>query len=126
MLIFRSPQSAEAVLKLLYTLSANPETSGPILRYLHSSDQFFMSQLQLFPIKSAGSNQSEVMRSQAWLMRASAIHLKNVCQSRLRSQLANWVNLLLSPTRNTVANTSAGGGNFAYSSHTYKSTHITE
>ena len=108
----RSPESADAVLKLLYTLSCNLETSGAILRYLHSSDQFFITQLQLYPIKlpldATSKTRAQIMRAQAWLMKSSAIQLKNICQSRLRSQLTTWINLLLSPTRNLLATGSGG------------------
>ena len=98
--ILRAPYSAEAVLKLVYTLCSNAETSGPILRYLHSSDHFFINQLSLLPLHM---NKVEVVRAQSWLMKASAVQLKSICNTRLRSQVTNWINLLLSPTRNILS-----------------------
>ena len=101
----RFPKTSEAITKLIYTLVSNHETTGPILRYLHSSDDFFMGQLSLLPIEGQCSRRKEnrkhfsveSLRAQAWLLKSAAIELKGMCQTRLRSQLTQWIGLLLSP-----------------------------
>jgi len=107
--IQRAPLTAEAILKLLFTLSSNLETTGPVLRYLHSSDHFFINQLSQLPLRGGdvtggigGVIIPEALRAQSWLMKTAAIQLKGICHARLRSQLTNWINLLLSPSRNLV------------------------
>ena len=103
--LVRCPKTAEAITKLIYNLVSNYETTGPILRYLHSADEFFSNQLSLLPIKGQnydrkGSRQNypvESLRAQAWLLKSAAIELKGICHTKLRSQLTQWIGLLLSP-----------------------------
>ena len=103
--LIRCPKAAEAITKLIYNLVSNHETTGPILRYLHSSDEFFIGQLGLLPIKSHSldtknvqlSYSIESLKAQAWLLKSAAIEIKGMCQTKLRSQLLIWIGLLLSP-----------------------------
>ena len=101
----RCPKAAEAIAKLIYNLVSNYETTGPILRYLHSSDDFFIGQLGLLPVKGLSLNKKnnllnysiESLKAQAWLLKSAAIEVKGMCHTKLRSQLLQWIGLLLSP-----------------------------
>ena len=103
--LVRCPKTAEAITKLIYNLVSNHETTAPMIRYLHSSDDFFIGQISLLPIKGQIGNRKvnqqnysiESLKAQAWLLKSAAIELKGMCHTRLRSQLTQWVALLLSP-----------------------------
>ena len=103
--LIKCPKAAEAIAKLIYNLVSNHETTGPILRYLHASDDFLFGQLGLLPIKghslnvrsSHSKHPIESLKAQAWLLKSAAIEIKGMCQTKLRSQLLQWIGLLLSP-----------------------------
>jgi nuclear pore complex protein Nup205 len=93
---FRTPQLCEAAYRLLYYLAAHPTTSEPTLRYLRSNEDFLCTQLTLLPLDENLIEPSlAIVKGISWLLKTVAIELKTVCSSRLRSQAANLINLLL-------------------------------
>ncbi len=99
-----APQLCEAAYKLIYHLCANGQTSEPTLRYLRSSEEFLATQLSLLPLPEDVENFVYATKGISWLLKTVAIELKQVCTTRLRSQVALLIHLLL----DTDANSGAG------------------
>ena len=59
----------------------------------------------LLPVKGLSLNKKnnllnysiESLKAQAWLLKSAAIEVKGMCHTKLRSQLLQWIGLLLSP-----------------------------
>eukprot|EP00095_Tigriopus_kingsejongensis_P011855 maker-scaffold180_size281610-snap-gene-0.27 protein:Tk11855 transcript:maker-scaffold180_size281610-snap-gene-0.27-mRNA-1 annotation:"nuclear pore complex protein nup205" len=88
------PHLCEKAFHLIYQLASDFQTYEPILRYLRSSEDFLSSQLSVLPLPEAVET-VQVIKGIAWLLKTLAIELKLVCSSRLRSQVALLINLLL-------------------------------
>jgi len=90
--VLRAPAAAEAAYRVIYVLAANPQTSGPTLRYLRSSEDFLPAQLATLPFP-AGDHQ--LRKGLPWLLKTAAVELKVVAAARMRSQASLLMRLLL-------------------------------
>lgn len=88
-----SEELLELGYEVIYRLSANTETSAPVLRYLRSTYDFVFDQLQSF--KSNAEISIEQLRSVGWLLKLSALELHGTSQAKQRSITARLVQLIL-------------------------------
>jgi len=95
----RAPHFSTAAYKLIFTLSSNPITSDPTLRYLRSSCDFFPSQLACITYL-VGETGVQPTKSAAWLLRSTAVEVRALAKARQTSQLARILGLLLDAVDN--------------------------
>uniref|UniRef100_A0AAX7UI24 Nucleoporin 205 n=1 Tax=Astatotilapia calliptera TaxID=8154 RepID=A0AAX7UI24_ASTCA len=79
---------------VIYQLCACPDTSGPTMRYLRTSQDFLFSHLQHLPF-ILPSNQIAALSQMSWLMKTAAIELRVTSLNRQRSHTQRLVSLLL-------------------------------
>ncbi|XP_037539378.1 nuclear pore complex protein Nup205 [Nematolebias whitei] len=89
-----APQLAELCYQVIYQLCACPDTSGPAMRYLRTSQDFLFSHLQHLPFVLPG-NQIAALSQMSWLMKTAAIELRVTSLNRQRSHTQRLVSLLL-------------------------------
>ncbi|XP_045464322.1 nuclear pore complex protein Nup205 [Harmonia axyridis] len=86
-----SDQLLESIYNMLHILCSNAKTSGPVLRFIKSNENFFITHLK-YSYKHLKSMQS--LRQASWLMKTVAIELK-VCstskQVKYLKQLSNFL-----------------------------------
>uniref|UniRef100_A0A671UBH3 Nucleoporin 205 n=1 Tax=Sparus aurata TaxID=8175 RepID=A0A671UBH3_SPAAU len=90
----QAPHLAELCYQVIYQLCACPETSGPTMRYLRTSQDFLFSHLQHLPF-ILSSNQIAALSQMSWLMKTAAIELRVTSLNRQRSHTQRLVSLLL-------------------------------
>uniref|UniRef100_A0A3Q2NZN8 Nucleoporin 205 n=1 Tax=Fundulus heteroclitus TaxID=8078 RepID=A0A3Q2NZN8_FUNHE len=86
----QAPHLAELCYQVIYQLCACPDTSGPTMRYLRTSQDFLFSHLQHLPF-----NQIAALSQMSWLMKTAAIELRVTSLNRQRSHTQRLVSLLL-------------------------------
>uniref|UniRef100_A0AAQ6ABG4 Nucleoporin 205 n=1 Tax=Amphiprion ocellaris TaxID=80972 RepID=A0AAQ6ABG4_AMPOC len=79
---------------VIYQLCACPDTSGPTMRYLRTSQDFLFSHLQHLPFILPG-NQIAALSQMSWLMKTAAIELRVTSLNRQRSHTQRLISLLL-------------------------------
>uniref|UniRef100_A0A672HFZ8 Nucleoporin 205 n=1 Tax=Salarias fasciatus TaxID=181472 RepID=A0A672HFZ8_SALFA len=89
----KAPHLAELCYQVIYQLCACPDTSGPTMRYLRTSQDFLFSHLQHLPFLL--SNQIAALSQMSWLMKTAAIELRVTSLNRQRSHTQRLVSLLL-------------------------------
>uniref|UniRef100_A0A3Q3H1S5 Nucleoporin 205 n=1 Tax=Kryptolebias marmoratus TaxID=37003 RepID=A0A3Q3H1S5_KRYMA len=89
-----APHLAELCYQVIYQLCACPDTSGPTMRYLRTSQDFLFSHLQHLPFVLPG-NQIAALSQMSWLMKTAAIELRVTSLNRQRSHTQRLVSLLL-------------------------------
>uniref|UniRef100_A0A8C3AR20 Nucleoporin 205 n=1 Tax=Cyclopterus lumpus TaxID=8103 RepID=A0A8C3AR20_CYCLU len=87
----QAPHMAELCYQVIYQLCACPDTSGPTMRYLRTSQDFLFSHLQHLPFILP----SEYSIPMSWLMKTAAIELRVTSLNRQRSHTQHLVSLLL-------------------------------
>uniref|UniRef100_A0A672GGV6 Nucleoporin 205 n=1 Tax=Salarias fasciatus TaxID=181472 RepID=A0A672GGV6_SALFA len=90
----KAPHLAELCYQVIYQLCACPDTSGPTMRYLRTSQDFLFSHLQHLPFLLSG-NQIAALSQMSWLMKTAAIELRVTSLNRQRSHTQRLVSLLL-------------------------------
>ncbi|XP_062246685.1 nuclear pore complex protein Nup205 [Platichthys flesus] len=90
----QAPHLAELCYQVIYQLCACPDTSGPTMRYLRTSQDFLFSHLQHMPFILPG-NQIAALSQMSWLMKTAAIELRVTSLNRQRSHTQRLVSLLL-------------------------------
>uniref|UniRef100_A0A3Q0RLZ9 Nucleoporin 205 n=1 Tax=Amphilophus citrinellus TaxID=61819 RepID=A0A3Q0RLZ9_AMPCI len=90
----QAPHLAELCYQVIYQLCACPDTSGPTMRYLRTSQDFLFSHLQHLPF-ILQSNQIAALSQMSWLMKTAAIELRVTSLNRQRSHTQRLVSLLL-------------------------------
>lgn len=90
----QAPHLAELCYQVIYQLCACPDTSGPTMRYLRTSQDFLFSHLQHLPFLLP-SNQIAALSQMSWLMKTAAIELRVTSLNRQRSHTQRLVSLLL-------------------------------
>ncbi|XP_068459501.1 nuclear pore complex protein Nup205 [Clinocottus analis] len=93
-LIQQAPHMAELCYQVIYQLCACPDTSGPTMRYLRTSQDFLFSHLQHLPF-ILPSNEIAALSQMSWLMKTAAIELRVTSLNRQRSHTHHLVSLLL-------------------------------
>nr|XP_020458623.1 nuclear pore complex protein Nup205 [Monopterus albus] len=96
----QAPNLAELCYQVIYQLCACPDTSGPTMRYLRTSQDFLFSHLQHLPF-ILPSNQIAALSQMSWLMKTAAIELRVTSLNRQRSHTQRLVSLLLDDQPNT-------------------------
>uniref|UniRef100_A0A8D3C189 Nucleoporin 205 n=1 Tax=Scophthalmus maximus TaxID=52904 RepID=A0A8D3C189_SCOMX len=89
-----APHLAELCYQVIYQLCACPDTSGPTMRYLRTSQDFLFSHLQHLPFILPG-DQIAALSQMSWLMKTAAIELRVTSLNRQRSHTQRLVSLLL-------------------------------
>uniref|UniRef100_A0A1A8DTB9 Nucleoporin 205 n=1 Tax=Nothobranchius kadleci TaxID=1051664 RepID=A0A1A8DTB9_NOTKA len=89
-----APHLAELCYQVIYQLCACPDTSGPTMRYLRTSQDFLFSHLQHLPFILSG-NPIAALSQMSWLMKTAAIELRVTSLNRQRSHTQRLVSLLL-------------------------------
>nr|CAB3264508.1 nuclear pore complex protein Nup205-like [Phallusia mammillata] len=94
--ITETPKLAELCYQLLYRLSANAETTGPVMRYLRSSYDFVYKHLQLLPFTTQDLEQpsNNHLMQQAWLLKMTAIELYSLSAKQQRTNAQRIIQLL--------------------------------
>ncbi|XP_067246200.1 nuclear pore complex protein Nup205 [Chanodichthys erythropterus] len=90
----QAPQLAELCYQVIYQLCACPDTSGPTMRYLRTSQDFLFSHLQHLPF-ILPENEIAALSQMSWLMKTTAIELRVTSLNRQRSHTQRLLNLLL-------------------------------
>ncbi|XP_035982681.1 nuclear pore complex protein Nup205 [Fundulus heteroclitus] len=90
----QAPHLAELCYQVIYQLCACPDTSGPTMRYLRTSQDFLFSHLQHLPFVLS-ENQIAALSQMSWLMKTAAIELRVTSLNRQRSHTQRLVSLLL-------------------------------
>uniref|UniRef100_A0A3Q2CDR8 Nucleoporin 205 n=1 Tax=Cyprinodon variegatus TaxID=28743 RepID=A0A3Q2CDR8_CYPVA len=90
----QAPHLAELCYQVIYQLCACPDTSGPTMRYLRTSQDFLFSHLQHLPFILT-ENQIAALSQMSWLMKTAAIELRVTSLNRQRSHTQRLVSLLL-------------------------------
>ncbi|XP_074533246.1 nuclear pore complex protein Nup205 isoform X2 [Halichoeres trimaculatus] len=90
----QAPHLAELCYQVIYQLCACPDTSGPTMRYLRTSQDFLFSHLQHLPFVLP-ENQIAALSQMSWLMKTAAIELRVTSLNRQRSHTQRLVSLLL-------------------------------
>ncbi|XP_028263253.1 nuclear pore complex protein Nup205 isoform X3 [Parambassis ranga] len=91
----QAPHLAELCYQVIYQLCACPDTSGPTMRYLRTSQDFLFSHLQHLPFILQPANQIAALSQMSWLMKTAAIELRVTSLNRQRSHTQRLVSLLL-------------------------------
>ncbi|KAJ8391053.1 hypothetical protein AAFF_G00096740 [Aldrovandia affinis] len=90
----QAPHFAELCYQVIYQLCACPDTSGPTMRYLRTSQDFLYSHLQHLPFVLPDATIS-ALSQMSWLMKTAAIELRLTSLNRQRSHTQRLLNLLL-------------------------------
>ncbi|XP_032435561.1 nuclear pore complex protein Nup205 [Xiphophorus hellerii] len=90
----QAPHLAELCYQVIYQLCACPDTSGPTMRYLRTSQDFLFSHLQHLPFVLT-ENQIAALSQMSWLMKTTAIELRVTSLNRQRSHTQRLLSLLL-------------------------------
>ncbi|KAK9958794.1 hypothetical protein ABG768_010895 [Culter alburnus] len=90
----QAPQLAELCYQVIYQLCACPDTSGPTMRYLRTSQDFLFSHLQHLPF-ILPENEIAALSQMSWLMKTTAIELRVTSLNRQCSHTQRLLNLLL-------------------------------
>ncbi|XP_027857753.1 nuclear pore complex protein Nup205 [Xiphophorus couchianus] len=90
----QAPHLAELCYQVIYQLCACPDTSGPTMRYLRTSQDFLFSHLQHLPFVLT-ENQIAALSQMSWLMKTAAIELRVTSLNRQRSHTQRLLSLLL-------------------------------
>ncbi|XP_067276306.1 nuclear pore complex protein Nup205 isoform X1 [Pseudorasbora parva] len=97
----KAPQLAELCYQVIYQLCACPDTSGPTMRYLRTSQDFLFSHLQHLPF-ILPENEIAALSQMSWLMKSTAIELRVTSLNRQRSHTQRLLNLLLDDQPHTL------------------------
>uniref|UniRef100_A0A8C2I929 Nucleoporin 205 n=1 Tax=Cyprinus carpio TaxID=7962 RepID=A0A8C2I929_CYPCA len=97
----QAPQLAELCYQVIYQLCACPDTSGPTMRYLRTSQDFLFSHLQHLPFILL-ENENAALSQMAWLMKTTAIELRVTSLNRQRSHTHRLLKLLLDDQPHTL------------------------
>uniref|UniRef100_A0A8C2BGC4 Nucleoporin 205 n=1 Tax=Cyprinus carpio TaxID=7962 RepID=A0A8C2BGC4_CYPCA len=97
----QAPQLAELCYQVIYQLCACPDTSGPTMRYLRTSQDFLFSHLQHLPFILL-ENEIAALSQMSWLMKTAAIELRVTSLNRQRSHTHRLLNLLLNDQPHTL------------------------
>ncbi|XP_051725707.1 nuclear pore complex protein Nup205 isoform X2 [Ctenopharyngodon idella] len=97
----QAPQLAELCYQVIYQLCACPDTSGPTMRYLRTSQDFLFSHLQHLPF-ILPENEIAALSQMSWLMKTTAIELRVTSLNRQRSHTQRLLNLLLDDQPHTL------------------------
>ncbi|KAI2653433.1 Nuclear pore complex protein Nup205 [Labeo rohita] len=97
----QAPQLAELCYQVIYQLCACPDTSGPTMRYLRTSQDFLFSHLQHLPF-ILPENEIAALSQMSWLMKTAAIELRVTSLNRQRSHTQRLLNLLLDDQPHTL------------------------
>ncbi|CAI9563160.1 unnamed protein product [Staurois parvus] len=89
-----SPHLAELCYRVIYQLCACADTSGPTLRYLRTSQDFLITQLQHLPF-SVAEHEIAALNQMSWLMKTASIELRITSLNRQRSHTHRLLSLLL-------------------------------
>uniref|UniRef100_A0AAQ4RH44 Nucleoporin 205 n=1 Tax=Gasterosteus aculeatus aculeatus TaxID=481459 RepID=A0AAQ4RH44_GASAC len=81
--------------QVIYQLCACPDTSGPTMRYLRTSQDFLFSHLQHLPFILPSEFSIAALSQMSWLMKTAAIELRVTSLNRQRSHTQRLVSLLL-------------------------------
>ncbi|XP_065139571.1 nuclear pore complex protein Nup205 [Paramisgurnus dabryanus] len=100
-LIKEAPHLAELCYQVIYQLCACPDTSGPTMRYLRTSQDFLFFHLQHLPFILPG-NEVAALSQMSWLLKTAAIELRVTSLNRQRSHTQRLLNLLLDDQPNTL------------------------
>ncbi|XP_039266585.2 nuclear pore complex protein Nup205-like [Styela clava] len=93
--ITETPALAELCFQLIYKLTANVETTGPVLRYLRSSHDFVFRHLQHLPFQPGGiAKENQLLLQQAWLLKTTAIELFSTSANQQRSHTQRLIQML--------------------------------
>ncbi|KAI1888548.1 hypothetical protein AGOR_G00186300 [Albula goreensis] len=93
-LTHQAPHLAELCYQVIYQLCACPETSGPTMRYLRTSQDFLYSHLQHLPFVLPNAKIA-ALSQMSWLMKTAAIELRLTSLNRQRSHTQRLLSLLL-------------------------------
>uniref|UniRef100_A0A3Q3F0R5 Nucleoporin 205 n=1 Tax=Labrus bergylta TaxID=56723 RepID=A0A3Q3F0R5_9LABR len=91
----QAPHLAELCYQVIYQLCACPDTSGPTMRYLRTSQDFLFSHLQHLPFILSSEYRIAALSQMSWLMKTAAIELRVTSLNRQRSHTQRLVSLLL-------------------------------
>uniref|UniRef100_A0A665UEY1 Nucleoporin 205 n=1 Tax=Echeneis naucrates TaxID=173247 RepID=A0A665UEY1_ECHNA len=93
----QAPHLAELCYQVIYQLCACPDTSGPTMRYLRTSQDFLFSHLQHLPFILLSEYRISIaaLSQMSWLMKTAAIELRVTSLNRQRSHTQRLVSLLL-------------------------------
>uniref|UniRef100_A0A7N8XLB2 Nucleoporin 205 n=1 Tax=Mastacembelus armatus TaxID=205130 RepID=A0A7N8XLB2_9TELE len=93
----QAPHLAELCYQVIYQLCACPNTSGPTMRYLRTSQDFLYSHLQHLPFILPSEHRIPIaaLSQMSWLMKTAAIELRVTSLNRQRSHTQRLVSLLL-------------------------------
>ncbi|XP_016130113.1 nuclear pore complex protein Nup205 isoform X2 [Sinocyclocheilus grahami] len=97
----QAPQLAELCYQVIYQLCVCPDTSGPTMRYLRTSQDFLFSHLQHLPF-ILPENEIAALSQMSWLMKTAAIELRVTSLNRQRSHTQRLLNLLLDDQPHTL------------------------
>uniref|UniRef100_A0A8C1F1Y8 Nucleoporin 205 n=1 Tax=Cyprinus carpio carpio TaxID=630221 RepID=A0A8C1F1Y8_CYPCA len=97
----QAPQLAELCYQVIYQLCACPDTSGPTMRYLRTSQDFLFSHLQHLPFILL-ENEIAALSQMSWLMKTTAIELRVTSLNRQRSHTHRLLKLLLDDQPHTL------------------------
>ncbi|XP_056621541.1 nuclear pore complex protein Nup205 isoform X1 [Triplophysa dalaica] len=100
-LIKEAPHLSELCYQVIFQLCACPDTSGPTMRYLRTSQDFLFSHLQHLPFILQG-NEIAALSQMSWLMKTAAIELRVTSLNRQRSHTQRLLNLLLDDQPDTL------------------------
>ncbi|KAM9311505.1 nuclear pore complex protein Nup205 [Gastrophryne carolinensis] len=89
-----SPHLAELCYQVIYQLCACPDTSGPTLRYLRTSQDFLITQMQHLPF-SVSEHEIAALNQMSWLIKTASIELRITSLNRQRSHTQRLLGLLL-------------------------------
>ncbi|XP_075066511.1 nuclear pore complex protein Nup205 isoform X3 [Mixophyes fleayi] len=92
--VWESPHLAELCYQVIHQLCAYGDTSGPTMRYLRTSQDFLVTQLQHLPF-SMKEHEISALNQMSWLMKTSSIELRITSLNRQRSHTQRLLNLLL-------------------------------
>ncbi|XP_077999885.1 nuclear pore complex protein Nup205-like [Glandiceps talaboti] len=100
--IYDTPLFAMLGYKLIYALCANKDTTGPCMRFLRASHDFFYTHLQHLPFHLR-DDADEVLLSnqQSWLLKSIAMEIKVTAANRQRSHTQRLMRLILEDTQAT-------------------------
>ncbi|XP_035283099.1 nuclear pore complex protein Nup205 isoform X1 [Anguilla anguilla] len=93
-LTMQAPHLAELCYQVIYQLCACPDTSGPTMRYLRTSQDFLYSHLQHLPFILPDAKIA-ALSQMSWLMKTAAIELRLTSLNRQRSHTQRLLSLLL-------------------------------
>ncbi|XP_063785079.1 nuclear pore complex protein Nup205 isoform X2 [Pseudophryne corroboree] len=92
--VWETPHLAELCYQVIHQLCACGDTSGPTMRYLRTSQDFLVTQLQHLPF-SMKEHEIYALNQMSWLMKISSIELRITSLNRQRSHTQRLLNLLL-------------------------------